>query len=38
MTEELQQVIQLILRKTQMESFGPTCQVFAAGKPQYPIT
>ena len=33
LTEELQQVIQMLLRKSQMESFGPTYQALAAGKP-----
>ena len=33
MTEELQQVIQMLLRKSQMESFDPTYQALAAGKP-----
>ena len=32
-TEELQQVIKLLLRKSDMESFGPTYQALAAGKP-----
>ena len=32
-TEEMQQVIQLLLRKSQMESFGPAYQALAAGKP-----
>ena len=32
-TEEMQQVIRLLLRKSQMESFGPTYQALAAGKP-----
>ena len=32
-TEETQQVIQMLLRKSQMESFGPTYQALAAGKP-----
>ena len=33
MTTELQQVIQMLLRKSQMECFGPTYQALAAGKP-----
>ena len=33
MREELQQVIQMLLRKSQMESFGTTYQPLAAGKP-----
>ena len=32
-TEELQQVIQMLLLKSQMESFGPTYQALAAVKP-----
>ena len=32
-TEVLQQVILMLLRKNQMESFGPTYQALAAGKP-----
>ena len=32
-TEELQQVIQILLRKSQIESFGPTYQALTAGKP-----
>ena len=32
-TEKLQQVILMLLRKSQMESFGPTYQSLAAGKP-----
>ena len=33
MTEEFQRVIQMLLRKSQMEIFGPTYQAMAAGKP-----
>ena len=29
----MQQVIQMLLRKSQIESFGPTYQALAAGKP-----
>ena len=32
-TEKLQQVILMLLRKSQIESFGPTDQSLAAGKP-----
>ena len=32
-TEEMQQVIRLLLRKSQMESFGQSHQALAAGKP-----
>ena len=33
MTDELHLVIQMLLRKSQMESFSPTYQALAAGKP-----
>ena len=33
MAEELLQVIKMLLRKSQMKSFGPTYQVLAAYKP-----
>ena len=32
MTEELQQVMQALLRKNQINSFGPTYQALVAGK------
>ena len=33
MADDLQQVIQMLLRKSQMESFGPAYQAMASGKP-----